>query len=133
MSKFENLAGKQFGYLTVLERDIDPKYKRVMWKCLCKCGNTTVVSACDLKSGHTCSCGCKKFESHNAKHGMNNTRLFHIWTCMNQRCSNPNNKSYPRYGGRGISVCKDWQHDFLAFYNWSMNNGYQDNLTIDRI
>lgn len=51
---------------------------------------------------------------------------------MLQRCSNPNNKRYKDYGGRGITVCEEWKHDFMSFYNWAMEHGYQDDLTIDR-
>ena len=66
-------------------------------------------------------------------HGMSNTRLYKIWECMKYRCSNPNRPEYPHYGGRGIVVCDEWKNDFLNFYEWSMNNGYNNSLTIDRI
>lgn len=132
MSKFENLVGQHFGYLTVIQLSTKP-HKRTYWDCICKCGKSTTVAACDLKAGHTLSCGCKKFESHNAKHLMKHTRIYDTWCCMNQRCTNKNNKSYKNYGGRGISVCDEWKHDFLAFYHWAMANGYSDELSIDRI
>ena len=59
-------------------------------------------------------------------------RLYNIWKCMIQRCENEHRTSYPRYGGRGISVCAEW-HDFIAFVMWAKSNGYSDSLTIDRI
>ena len=133
MQKFEDLTGKQFTYLTVLSRDYNPKYKRAMWKCLCKCGNVKTVSAYNLKKGYTRSCGCKKYESHNVKHGMKHTRIYGIWTGINKRCFNPNSKGYKNYGGRGITMCDEWHKDFMSFYNWAISNGYQDNLTIERI
>lgn len=133
MSNFVDLSGHSFSYLTVLHRDINPKHKRVMWKCVCKCGNTTVVSGCDLKSGHTMSCGCKKFESHNATHGLSKSRMYYIWDSMVQRCYNPNNKSYNRYGSRGITMCDEWHNSFKSFNEWAMSNGYSANLSIDRI
>lgn len=52
---------------------------------------------------------------------------------MKTRCYNPNSNRYADYGGRGIVVCEEWNNDFMSFYNWSMKNGYADNLTIDRI
>lgn len=67
------------------------------------------------------------------KHRMCYTRLYRIWNSMKQRCTNPNTISYPRYGGRGIRVCHEWEDSFQAFYEWSIANGYRDNLTIDRI
>jgi len=67
------------------------------------------------------------------KHGKYGTRLYTIWSKMKARCLNINNHVYKYYGGRGISICKEWLENFIAFYNWSMVNGYADNLTIDRI
>ena len=52
---------------------------------------------------------------------------------MIRRCYNKNDRGYPNYGGRGITVCDEWSNDFLSFYNWAISNGYADNLTIDRI
>ena len=66
-------------------------------------------------------------------HGMYNTRLYDIWVNMKQRCFNPNDQAYQNYGGRGIAVCDEWKDDFQAFYDWSVSNGYQDGLSIDRI
>lgn len=68
----------------------------------------------------------------NYKHGMRHTRLYNIWRSMNQRCYNTNTINYERYGGRGIRVCDEWRHDFVAFRDWAVANGYTDNLTIDR-
>ena len=61
------------------------------------------------------------------------TRLYSIWKAMKVRCYNPNFRAYSRYGGRGITVCDEWLHDFPAFREWAIQNGYSDNLTIDRI
>ena len=61
--------------------------------------------------------------------GMCGTRIYNIWVCMKTRC---NNISDDRYGGRGISVCEEWKDDFQSFYDWSILNGYEDNLTIER-
>ena len=66
-------------------------------------------------------------------HGKRNTRLYNIWTCVKQRCNNPNHTYYHNYGGRGIKMCKSWSEDFMQFYNWSMSNGYNDTLSLDRI
>ena len=52
---------------------------------------------------------------------------------MKSRCCNPNVPFYKYYGGKGIAVCEEWQNDFQSFFGWSMANGYEDHLTIDRI
>lgn len=67
----------------------------------------------------------------NYKHGQRHTRLYDIWRCMKQRCNNPKTNRFNRYGGRGITICHQW-NKFEAFYDWAMNSGYADNLTIDR-
>ena len=66
-------------------------------------------------------------------YGLSNTRLNRIWRSFRQRCYNPNQPDFKYYGGRGITVCPEWKDDFKAFYDWAMSNGYQDNLTLDRI
>ena len=63
---------------------------------------------------------------------MSRTRLYRIWKNMRNRCSNENIPNYERYGGRGITVCEEWQR-FEPFYEWAMANGYGDDLSIDRI
>lgn len=67
------------------------------------------------------------------KHGKRKTRLYRIWANMKTRCYNPNYTQYKDYGGRGITVCNEWKNDFQAFYDWSISNGYNDILQIDRI
>lgn len=66
-------------------------------------------------------------------HGLRYTRIYRIWCNMKRRCYNKNDKSYKAYGGRGITVCDEWKFDFLSFYNWAIESGYNDKLTIDRI
>lgn len=67
------------------------------------------------------------------KHGLSRHPLFRRWKNMRQRCLNPNNNAYPRYGGRGIKVCDQWVNDFKAFHDWSLGNGYDENLELDRM
>lgn len=66
-------------------------------------------------------------------HGGTGTRLYRIWTNMKARCYRKTAKEFENYGGRGIAVCDEWRNDFVAFRDWSFENGYEDNLTIDRI
>lgn len=66
-------------------------------------------------------------------HGLCKTRLYHAWTHMKGRCYNRKDKKYPIYGARGITVCENWKKDFLNFRKWSLENGYTEKATIDRI
>ena len=66
-------------------------------------------------------------------HNMSKTVLYKRWTDMKKRCNNKKNKRYEGYGGRGIRVCDEWEHSFEAFYRWATENGYREDLSIDRI
>ena len=82
------------------------------------------------------SCGCLNVETQNrthTTHGLSKERLYHVYYTMKARCNNPKNAIYPRYGGRGIKVCTEWADSFLSFYEWAVNNGYREGLSIDRI
>lgn len=80
------------------------------------------------------TCGCiPKNTKHGETSGGKHTRIYKQWLNMKNRCSNPKNHAYGRYGGRGIVVCEGWKDDFAGFMMWAVNNGYSDSLTIDRI
>jgi len=136
MAVREDLTGKKFGKLTVIEY-AEYRNHKPHWKCKCECGNYKIASTHYLKYGHTQSCGClvkgKEFERY--KHGLTKHRIYHTYHAMKQRCFNEKNEGYKDYGARGISVCDEWmgERGLENFYEWSMNNGYKDDLTIDRI
>ena len=139
MRKLANdLTGKRFGRLTVIGVEDNGK-RKTYYACQCDCGNVKVIRADALVSGRTVSCGCKKKEQDrvnltaNHSHKMSGTRLYNIWVGIKGRCNNYNDARYDRYGGRGISVCEEWDKSFQSFYDWAISNGYSDNLTIDRI
>lgn len=67
------------------------------------------------------------------KHGHSNSRLYKIWSDMKRRCSSNKVINYENYGGRGISVCDEWIKSYTSFEIWSINSGYNDLLTLDRI
>lgn len=133
-----NLIGQKFGRLLVVgvgEYYVSPKGAKVkQWECKCDCGNTTFASTIQLHDGKKKSCGCLTKESATLKsktHGMYGSRLYNIYSSMVQRCTNPNNTDFHNYGGRGITVCEEWL-DFENFKKWAIENGYADDLTIDR-
>lgn len=132
MPKAVDISGRRFGRLTAIRRAENAKCGRSRWLCVCDCGAETVVQTNSLVSGHTTSCGCYNGACQTI-HGKTNTRLFRIWSKMKSRCFCENDKDFKNYGGRGIRVCDEWKDDFLAFYTWSMENGYRDDLTIDRV
>lgn len=129
-----DLHGQTFGRLSVTAR-CDPKGDgAVWWSCACSCGRVTEARGADLKRGFTKSCGCIRHElpKERATHGGTGTRLYRIWQAMRDRTSNPSASRYAYYGGRGISVCPEWQ-DFTTFRDWAVSNGYAPELSIDRI
>lgn len=69
----------------------------------------------------------------NYKHGGKHTKLYDVWCSMRYRCNNKNIRSYQNYGARGIKVCDEWNNDFSAFRKWSLDNGYIEGMSIDRI
>ena len=134
-----SLENKRFGNLIALNYAYS-KYKKRYWKCKCDCGNYTIVCASQLLSGKTKSCGClrKQIARENAikthtTHHFTQTRLYDIWRSMKKRCYLKTHMHYSSYGARGIKICEEWKNDFISFYNWAMENGYRDDLTIDRI
>lgn len=134
--KVEDISGKRFGRLTAIKYIGKSKGKQTLWECKCDCGNIAIVHQQNLKSGHTSSCGCYNSEvasKREKEHGQSGTRLYNIWHDMIYRCYNSNHRSYKDYGGKGIIVCNEWKDDFEAFRNWAIENGYKENLSIDRI
>lgn len=136
MGKFRDLTGKRFGRWTVLNRvPHNDKDNKVLWHCKCDCGAEREINSGSLLSGNSKSCGCLKNENTSIRvrtHGMSSTRLFHIWQGIRKRCNNPNSATFKHYGGRGISVCEEWER-FEPFRDWALASGYSDELTIDRI
>ena len=130
MKRMQLSPGQRFNKLVVLEfHRIVPQ--GTYWKCLCDCGKTTIVTGSNLSMGKTKSCGCLHKPHGESKPGK--SRLYKIWSCIQQRCEYPGHKAFPRYGGRGITICAEWRRDFPAFRFWALSHGYRDDLTIDRI
>lgn len=125
-----DLAGMRFGDLVAIKW-----VGRGKWFCVCDCGKERSILGYSIVSGNTKSCGCLKRQvllSRNRKHGMRRTRIYGIWNRMRQRCRDTHSSDYESYGGRGITVCKEWQR-FEFFHRWALDNGYSLSLTIDRI
>ncbi|MEK0337811.1 MAG: hypothetical protein QQN41_10300 [Nitrosopumilus sp.] len=121
-----DLIGKKFGRLKVIKRIGKNKWRDSLWLCGCNCENEIIVVGNHLKSGHTKSCGCLK-----TKHGYCNDGIYNSWQKIIQRCTNPNDKDYKYYGGRGIVVYEKWLYSFLNFLK-DMLEGWEPGLTIER-
>ena len=109
-----------------------------LWKMKCSCGELFVAQPSDSK-GVCRKCAMKKLSAERTKHGeapkqgkQNASKLYSVWVNMRNRCFNPDNKSFVYYGGRGIFVCDEW-NEFLNFEKWAIQNGFKENLTLDRI
>lgn len=124
-----NLSGMKFGKLTVIEIAEHIKGKHIKWRCVCDCGKEVISAGVYLTNGSKTHCGCEKPFSYRLSYH----RLHRIWSNMKFRCNNANDDRYDDYGGRGIAVCKEWQESFEVFCKWALKNGYDKNLTLDRI
>ena len=130
-SRLEDLTGKKIGKLQPIKY-IGKTNKKTRWLCRCDCGNEIIAYATNLKSGHAISCGCVV----STMNGLSTKRIYRIYKGMISRCYNKSDKrNYSKYGERGIKVCQEWQGEngLFNFIDWSYNNGYSDDLSIDRI
>lgn len=129
-----DLSGRRFDKWEVIKRGENISGKPG-WLCRCECGTLKTVSGSNLRSGLSRNCGCvrqEKLEERNTTHGGCGTRIYRIWCLIKERTTNKNTPAYRWYGERGISMCQEWQ-DFETFRVWAESNGYEADLTIDRI
>jgi hypothetical protein len=113
MPKFIDRTGQRFGRLIVLQRVGRTAYQKIVWRCLCSCGQETIVSSGSLASGNTVSCGCY-LKERITKHGGYGKPSFNSWRAMIRRCTISTDKDYPRYGAVGVTVCPEWL-DYKVF------------------
>ena len=139
--KATDYTGQEFGCVKVLRRVGSTPHGAALWDCVCTCGcgahklfgSSSLHEMKKRKYPRRCL-----QESHHVRHGGAYSRLYYIWQGMRERCSNPNYQYYDYYGGRGISVCPEWQESFQAFQAWAISAGYDENAprgqcTLDRI
>ena len=136
--KIKDLSGKRFGRLVVVSKTDDRIHRHVLWKCLCDCGKECLVSSNSLSTGRTQSCGCLLNEARSVSritHHMSNEKIYAVWQGMRKRCFSRYHKDYESYGGRGITVCAEWQKSFQAFYDSvsSLQHFGEKGYSLDRI
>lgn len=136
MQNYQDLSGRMFGRLTVLNLAEVRKKKYRYWLCKCVCGKEKIVYADSLLSGRSVSCGCYRSEQLRANNSkpdsIKKTKLYHIYLGMMTRCYNPKCNNFHLWGGKGIKVCDEWKNSYEVFRDWSMDNGYKEGLSIDR-
>ena len=135
-SRLVDIVGNRYGRLVVIGYEGKGNSRHHKWKCQCDCGNIVIVQGLNLKNGHTKSCGClasEKSKERATKHNMCETRLCKEWYRMLNRGTNTNWNEAHRYALRGITVCEEWKNSFESFKEWSLANGYDDTLSLDRI
>ncbi len=130
--KAKDLTGQKFGDWNVLRLDENKnKHGHRMFICRCVCGVEKSLRGSMLTSGGSLGCGCVGFKGKNKTHNMSNTRTYTSWYSMKQRCLNPSNSSYEKYGAKGILVCDRW---LKSFENFLSDMGERpENTTLDRI
>lgn len=133
-------VGEVFGGWTVIGHWFRTPTHNVFVPCRCECGTEKDVRWHELRTGATKSCGCRNKGEGNsnyrhgaARFGEDRSKLYLVWVGIKARCLNPKSRSYPNYGGRGITICEEWRRSFAAFRDWSLAHGYREGLWIDRI
>lgn len=133
-----DLTGQRFGRLIAIKQNGRNKEGRVLWNCVCDCGNITTIVGHSLVRGASNSCGCLRKElvlKKNLTHGQSfkdkTTKEFTAWMNIKNRCYNINNKSYKNYGGRGIKICDRWLNSFENFYS-DMGESPSSSHSLDR-
>jgi hypothetical protein len=136
--KSVDITGNRYGRLTAIKinhiKIFKSGSKGEYWLCKCDCGNEKIILKNSLgKRSNSCGCLLREKNGERMKtHGESKTRLYGIWEAIKQRLYNKNHNSYINYGGRGISICNEWK-SFNTFKEWALKNGYNNNLSIDRI
>lgn len=129
------LKGLVFNRLTILKEEIKNKHGHRMASALCECGNTGIYVLFSITSGRTKSCGCLQKEraaSAQYLHGLTKHSLYFIWNSIKWRCYNPKCPAFKNYGERGVRMCDEWKNDFKLFYDWCINNGWEEGLELDK-
>lgn len=136
MNKAPDITGKTINNWYVIKEAGRTKFNSITYLCRCLlCGNEKIVDGHTIRKGTSKSCGCLK--SIKKEGARSRERLYKIWIGIKIRCYNKNSKTYRYYGGRGITMCDEW-NDYEKFKTWAYENGYDDSLspymcTIDRL
>lgn len=136
MGRVKDITGMVFNDWTVIAEYGRSKSGSATFLCRCACGAERIVEGRSIRTGTSKGCGCKRVmnaleasKKVTVKHGGRHERLYSVWNGMKDRCNNPGSKFYPRYGGRGIKVCTEWDESYATFREWATTHGYNSNAT----
>ena len=127
MSVLIDISGQRFGRLLVVRRVASDKLGKATWMCLCDCGKEQISLGANLRNGNTISCGCSRIKHDHAVNGSQN-KEYEAWASMVKRCTNPNNRYYHLYGGRGIVVCNRWRQFINFLFDMGIAPNKHDSL-----
>lgn len=101
----------------------------------CECGVEKEFCMNNVRRGKVMSCGCFQRESQSKRaktHGLSNHPLFKIWVGIKVRCETEGRDNNPYYYDKGVSMCDEWKNNFVSFYNWALDNGWEKGMEIDK-
>lgn len=137
--KFNYKSGDTFGRLTYTGLT----YTQIIYghwvrfiEAVCVCGEVKIYKFTSIACGDTQSCGCLRKEVVRklmTTHNLTNHPLYMVYKKIISRCYDEKDKGFKDYGARNIEVWKDWRDDFMCFYNWCMENGYKEGLSVERL
>ena len=133
-NKMISLTGFRSGKVLVIRETSERnENNKLLCECICDCGKIFLTPRYRLLTGGNkiYSCGCS--DRRKTLNGLYKHRLRKIYLDIKNRCYYKQDIGYNNYGGRGITMCDEWLNSFDSFYNWSIENGYEESLTIDRI
>lgn len=125
-----NMIGARFGKLIPVQQIKIDGRSGAFFLCDCDCGGTTIAYSGHLRAGQRISCGCVR--GANRTHGMSHSPEYRAWDNARSRCYSPNNRKYPDYGGRGITMCDEWRRSFQSFID-DMGRRPSGKHSLDRI
>lgn len=134
MSKLKDLTGKVIGMWKVIERAQNDSKGRARWKCGCIfCGSERIAAGYTLKNRKHQKCQNCSVKTHGQSRKGKYHRIYIAWNSMKSRVKSNNKKTRKYYKDKGITICKEWEENFVKFLEWALENGYEDHLTLDRI
>ena len=126
--KYKDYIGKKYNHWTIMDISTKHRVCGVEVICKCDCGTIRTIQLSSLKRNKTKSCGCINKVTYDTK-----SKLYKMYQHMKGRCYCETDNKYKNYGKRGITICKEWLEDYTNFLKWSIENGYKEGLSIERI